>query len=68
MKLDSKLNKRELTFLMIGILMLIIAVLTIILSIKFLISSLNQALEKDNSGNGDLILKFQIEKAESLKK
>ena len=66
--MNSKLNKRELTFLMIGILMLIIVVLTIILSIKFLINNLDQALEKDTSGTGNSVLKFQIEKAESLKK
>ena len=63
-----KMSKRELTFLGIGILILIIAVSSMIFSIKFLTGSINQAMNKKTLESPGVILKFQIEKAEALLK
>jgi len=61
-------NKKELTFLGIGILMLIIVISLAIFLINFLIGNINQALNKNASESPAAVLKFQIEKAQSLLK
>ena len=62
------MNKKELTFLGIGILMLIIVISSVIFSIKFLTGSINQAMNKKTLESPRVVLKFQIEKAEALLK
>ncbi len=62
------MNKKELTFLGIGILMLIIVISSVIFSIKFLTGSINQAMNKKTLESPGVVLKFQIEKAEALLK
>jgi hypothetical protein len=65
MSIDFK-NKRELTFLGIGILMLIIVISGITFSIYFLVDNINQMFDKDRIGIPTDILEFQIEKAEGV--
>ena len=58
-------NKRELTFLVSGILMLIIVIISVGFSIKFLVRNVNQALSQ---GVTQVIgaPRFNIEKAEAV--
>ena len=63
-----KMNKKELTFLGIGILMLIIVILSVILSIGFLVKNINLIFGKQAVEPPSAALEFQIEKAELLRK
>ena len=60
-------NKKELTFLAIGILMLIIAIFYIVVAIRFLFSNLKQVTDTQAVTNVEP-LKFQVEKFEALRK
>ncbi len=60
-------NKNELTFLGIGILMILIVVSTLAWAISFLVTSINSA--SDGQGNGqDAIIQFQVDRAEAVLK
>ncbi|OGY63933.1 MAG: hypothetical protein A3I89_00545 [Candidatus Harrisonbacteria bacterium RIFCSPLOWO2_02_FULL_41_11] len=58
-------NKRELTFLGIGILMLLIVIIYSAASIRFLVKNLNAALGFGKSNEASA-LKFQIDKVKEL--
>jgi len=65
MNIDFK-NKKELTFLAFGILMLVIALVSMIFAIQFVISNINKVFDSRNTDGQNTAVKFQIEKAESL--
>ena len=58
-------NRKELTFLAIGILMLIIVIFCLVSATRFLARNLNQAFSRDAS-TIPAALKFQLERAELL--
>ena len=60
-------NRKELTFLAAGILMLIIVIFYISLGIRFLFSNLKQVTDAQSAISAEP-LKFQIEKLEALRK
>lgn len=60
-------NKKELTFLVIGILMLIIVIFYITFGIQFLFSNLKQVTDTQTVTSAEP-LKFQVEKFEALQK
>lgn len=62
-----KLNKRELTFLAIGVLMLLIVIGYSAAAIRFLLKNLNSAFNRGLE-NVPGTVRFQIERAEALKK
>ena len=62
-----KINKSQLTFVGIGVLLLLIIVGYLAFSISFLVRNLNQTLNKQ-SAIPPAILKFETEKAEILLK
>ena len=64
MELNLK-NKPELTFSVIGILMVIIVVLAVGFAINFLLSSVGNALDKETGSSG-AIVRFQIDRAEAI--
>lgn len=67
MKFNLKHNKPELTFLAIGILMLIIVIGYSAIAIRFLLRNLNSAFSQKLE-NVPAVIHFQIEKAEILKR
>jgi len=60
-------NKRNLTFLLTGILMLLIVIISTVWAINFLIKSLNQATDTSTQEESNTLI-FKIERAESFKK
>ena len=60
-------GKRELTFLAVGVLMLFVVAVAVIFAIRFLVANINQSF---NSGIGgqESILRFEVERAEAIKK
>lgn len=61
-------NKRQLTFLGIGILMLIIVVFYVVFAIYFLAKNANRAFSREGLEMPAEALRFQIGKAEELLK
>ncbi len=60
-------NKNELTFLAIGILMILIVVSMLAWAISFLVSSIGSA--SDGQGNGQAaVIQFQVDRAEAVLK
>ena len=58
-------NKNELTFLGIGILMVVIVVFALIWAISFLTSNISGAVEKQGNG-GNQGIQFQVDRAEAV--
>lgn len=58
-------NKNELTFIGIGILMIITVIFMLVWAISFLTGSIGSAAEKSGSGTKPLI-QFQVDKAEAV--